>query len=206
MLLTELRPRGHPSVLLAHDLSKFSRFKSKPLRLSVLHPHQMALIFAMPLFPPPSPRYHNNIYSRRSIKCKPLAVSTTPEMSPGWSANAASSNSFCMSPRPKYPRSPLLRALLQSDSVTARSPREISPLLMRSWWASMIFCASSLLRVMFDCARIRMSALYLLTGLRVVILLVLPSRCDPPTARPRERARCRGDQCGQPIPIEGCKR
>lgn len=108
-------------------------------------------------------------------------MSTTPEMSPGWSANAASSNSFCMSPRPKYPRSPLLRALLQSDSVTARSPREISPLLMRSWWASMIFCASSLLRVIFDYAREKVSAFVIFEAwLRVTLVLCYPAKILPP--------------------------
>lgn len=39
--------------------------------------------------------------THRSIKCNPLAVSTTPEIWPGLSAKDASSNSFCMSPRPK---------------------------------------------------------------------------------------------------------
>jgi hypothetical protein len=65
------------------------------------------------------------------IKCKPLAVSTMPEISPGCNAKAASSNSFCMSPWPKYPRSPLFRALLQSDSVCANSSSVISLFLMR---------------------------------------------------------------------------
>lgn len=39
--------------------------------------------------------------TNRSIKCNPLAVSTMPLISPGFNAKAASSNSFCMSPRPK---------------------------------------------------------------------------------------------------------
>lgn len=59
----------------------------------------------------------------RSIKCTPLAVSTTPLTSPGLSAKAASSNSFCIWPFPNIPRSPLFLALLQSLSLIARSPR-----------------------------------------------------------------------------------
>ena len=106
-----------------------------------------------------------------SIKCSPDAVSITGEISPGFRANEASSNSFCMSPCPKNPlllasaavsgrtsarcnpktgnlaletrnltgarqvegetyRSPRLRAELQSDSVVARSPRLVEPLLI----------------------------------------------------------------------------
>ena len=38
-----------------------------------------------------------------SIKCSPDAVSITGEISPGFRANDASSNSFCMSPCPKNP-------------------------------------------------------------------------------------------------------
>ena len=38
-----------------------------------------------------------------SIKCNPDAVSITGEISPGFRANDASSNSFCMSPCPKNP-------------------------------------------------------------------------------------------------------
>jgi hypothetical protein len=38
-----------------------------------------------------------------SIKCNPDAVSITGEISPGFRANDASSNSFCMSPCPKKP-------------------------------------------------------------------------------------------------------
>jgi hypothetical protein len=106
-----------------------------------------------------------------SIRCNPEAVSITGEISPGFRANEASSNSFCMSPCPKNPlllasaaasgrtsamcnpktgnraletrkstgarhvdgrtyRSPRLRAELQSDSVVARSPRLVEPLLI----------------------------------------------------------------------------
>lgn len=36
-----------------------------------------------------------------SIRCRPLAVSTTPLISPGCRPKAATSNSFCMSPLPK---------------------------------------------------------------------------------------------------------
>lgn len=54
MLLTELRPRDYPSVLLAHGLDRLSRLSSqvKPLRLSALRP-PMALLFAMQFWPPP---------------------------------------------------------------------------------------------------------------------------------------------------------
>ena len=38
-----------------------------------------------------------------SIRCTPLAVSTIPLISPGFNANAACSNSFCISPGPKKP-------------------------------------------------------------------------------------------------------
>jgi hypothetical protein len=71
-----------------------------------------------------------------------------PLISPGCSAKAASSNSFCMSPRPKYPRSPFFRALLQSDSVSARAPRLALPLLMVSSCRLIMLRASSLDRVM----------------------------------------------------------
>lgn len=54
MLLTELRPRDYPSVLLAHRLNRLSRLSSqiKPLRLSALRP-PMALLIAMQFWPPP---------------------------------------------------------------------------------------------------------------------------------------------------------
>lgn len=74
----------------------------------------------------------------RSIKCRPLAVSTTELIWPGWRLKAASSNSFCMSPLPKYPRSPRLRADEQSDSVRASSPRVMLPLLIFCSWALII--------------------------------------------------------------------
>ena len=50
-----------------------------------------------------------------SIKCTPLAVSTIPLISPGFSAKAACSNSFCMSPALKKPLHP------QSSSLAHRS-------------------------------------------------------------------------------------
>lgn len=53
-----------------------------------------------------------------SIKCNPDAVSITGEISPGFRANDASSNSFCMSPCPK---NPLLLARQRLRQVT-RAP------------------------------------------------------------------------------------
>lgn len=53
-----------------------------------------------------------------SIKCNPDAVSITGEISPGFRANDASSNSFCMSPCPK---NPLLLARQRLRQVT-RTP------------------------------------------------------------------------------------
>jgi hypothetical protein len=67
-----------------------------------------------------------------SIKCNPDAVSTTWLISPGFNWKAASSNSFCISPLPKNPRSPIFRALLQSDSLTAKSASDTAPLRIRS--------------------------------------------------------------------------
>lgn len=67
------------------------------------------------------------------MRCKPLAVSTTSLSCPTFSANAASSNSFCITPRPKHPRSPNLWALLQSDSRLARLARVSSPDLILRW-------------------------------------------------------------------------
>lgn len=45
----------------------------------------------------------DNACTYLSIRCSPDAVSMTGEISPGFSANEASSNSFCMSPCPKNP-------------------------------------------------------------------------------------------------------
>lgn len=81
------------------------------------------------------------------IKCKPLAVSTIPLIPSFGSAKAASSNSFCISPLPKYPRSPLLRAEEQSDSVSASSPSVESPSWIFFCHFSMVCRASSLERV-----------------------------------------------------------
>ena len=50
-----------------------------------------------------------------SIKCNPDAVSITGEISPGFRANDASSNSFCMSPCPKNPLM-LARQRLRQDT------------------------------------------------------------------------------------------
>jgi len=102
-----------------------------------------------------------------SIKCTPLAVSTSPLTSPGFKANAACSNSFCMSPCPKKPlhrvlsisillpifqctwhvtyRSPFFLALEQSLSLVARSPSPISPLFILLSCPRKMFSASSLL-------------------------------------------------------------
>ena len=79
----------------------------------------------------------------RSMRWTPDAVSTRPLISPGLSAKAASSNSFCISFLPKKPRSPLLRALLQSDSDTARSPSVVCPDLICCSYPLMISVASS---------------------------------------------------------------
>ncbi len=85
-----------------------------------------------------------------SIKCKPEAVSTTWLTSPGLSWKAASSNSFCMSPLPKKPRSPIFLALLQSDSLIANSPRVACPLRIRASWPRIMLMASSFVRVISD--------------------------------------------------------
>jgi hypothetical protein len=82
-----------------------------------------------------------------SIKCSPLAVDTTSLSSPTLSVKATSSNSICISPRPKYPKSPRLRADEQSDSVGARSPSVEAPDRIVCSWTLMISKASSLVRV-----------------------------------------------------------
>jgi hypothetical protein len=69
-------------------------------------------------------------YSVLRIKCKPLSVSMIPLSSPTFKANAASSNGFCMAPRPKEPKSPPFLAELQSLSVLAKSGSVVLPDLM----------------------------------------------------------------------------
>ena len=141
-----------------------------------------------------------------SIRCTPEAVSTTWLISPGFSANAMSSNSFCISPGPKNPlcsalsnvykhagsetnRSPLFLALLQSDSVTERFPRDTSPARMRSSWLLRILIASSLVRVM--------SASRQLLGLRLFLCFtrrwaarILPSFAPRPSGRTAAVTAC----------------
>lgn len=90
------------------------------------------------------PNFHQPVLS---IKCNPLAVSITPLTSPGFKAKAVTSNSFCMSPFLKYPKSPDFLALLQSLSVTASSPKVAAPDLIRDSWPCKILSASSLVRV-----------------------------------------------------------
>lgn len=84
-----------------------------------------------------------------SIRCTPEAVSTMPLISPGFKAKAASSNSFCICPLPKKPRSPFLRELTQSDSDVARSPRVFCPDLICSSYPLRMSIASSFDLVMF---------------------------------------------------------
>ena len=49
------------------------------------------------------PQCRSRKLTHLSIRCSPDGVSTTPLISPGLSAKATSSNSFCMSPWPKNP-------------------------------------------------------------------------------------------------------
>lgn len=86
-------------------------------------------------------------YSMRWIMCTPDSVSMMPEISATSSAKAASSNGFCMRPRPNTPRSPPFRAEEQSLSVRASSSNDTSPETMRSRYADSMASASSLLRV-----------------------------------------------------------
>lgn len=90
---------------------------------------------------------YTEAHSSLSMRCNPLAVSTIPLIWPGCSAKAASSNSLCISPLPKYPKSPLFLAELQSLSLMASSPRDTTPLLIFCSWPLMITMASSLDRV-----------------------------------------------------------
>lgn len=53
------------------------------------------------------------------MMCTPESVSTMPEISPTASACVASSNAFIIWPGPNSPRSPPLRAELQSEAVCA---------------------------------------------------------------------------------------
>ena len=59
----------------------------------------------------------------RRIRCTPESVSTTPLICPTASANVASSNGFCIWPRPKKSRSPPFCALPQSLSLAACAVR-----------------------------------------------------------------------------------
>jgi len=66
--------------------------------------------------PPPSP-LHKKIQPVRRMRCTPLSVSTILLMVPTCNEKVASSNGFCIWPRPNQPRSPLLACEEQSECV-----------------------------------------------------------------------------------------
>lgn len=53
--------------------------------------------------------------------CKPLSVSTMPDISSTFRPNAASSNGFCIIPRLNFPKSPPFLYELQSEYFDASS-------------------------------------------------------------------------------------
>lgn len=65
----------------------------------------------------------------------PLSVSMGCEISPTLRAKAASSNGFCIEPRPNGPRSPLRLAELQSLYFPAKEPKLASPETICSLYA-----------------------------------------------------------------------
>ena len=109
-----------------------------------------------------------------SIRCNPDAVSTIPLTSPGFSAKAASSNSFCISFLPKKPRSPLFQALLRSDPVTAKSPSVVCPDRICCSYPRRISFASSNDLVICGCLQL-LGFLLLLCLTRRWAALIFPS-------------------------------
>lgn len=119
---------------------------------------------------------------------------------PGCRANAASSNSFCISPCPKKPldqlsassdlipetdgtyRSPFFLALLQSDSDTARSPKS-SPDWIRCDKPSRVSMASSFDRVISASLQLLGRLLSLCFTSRW-LQRILPSPCPATSGRP----------------------
>mmetsp|Transcript_18679 Transcript_18679/g.60949 ORF Transcript_18679/g.60949 Transcript_18679/m.60949 type:complete len:216 (+) Transcript_18679:685-1332(+) len=77
----------------------------------------------------------------------PLSEEMGSESCPTSSAKEASSNCFCIAPRPKKPRSPPRLAELQCDSCSARTAKSTSPATIRSRKPSTIATASSWVRV-----------------------------------------------------------
>jgi hypothetical protein len=91
----------------------------------------------------------NYPYSVRRMRWTPLSVSTTSLISPIFKANAASSKAFCICPVPKTPRSPRLRAELQSENFSASSKNFSWDPLISVWYPRRIAIASSFERVIF---------------------------------------------------------
>jgi len=61
-------------------------------------------------------------HSVRRMRWTPESVNTGSDISPTFKLNAASSNGFCIAPRPKGPKSPPLFAEEQSEYFAAISP------------------------------------------------------------------------------------
>lgn len=88
-------------------------------------------------------------YFVRKIMCKPLSVSTIPDISPILSENAASSKGRCMTPRLNFPNEPPFLYELQSEYFEANSSKD-SPESIFFRYFSSISRASLLLRVIFS--------------------------------------------------------
>ena len=82
--------------------------------------------------------------------CTPLSVQIGSLISPTLRENPASSNGFCIAPRPKEPKSPPFFAEEQSEYFEASSAKDASPLTICSLYESKRSNASSFVRVMLS--------------------------------------------------------
>ena len=96
------------------------------------------------------PQFDDIIYAVRRIMWTPESVQTVSLSSPTLSWKAASSNGFCIAPRPKVPRSPPFLAELQSEYLEANSANDARPEVIWSLYPLRRLAASSFERVMLS--------------------------------------------------------
>ena len=89
------------------------------------------------------------------MRWTPLSVSTISLISPIFKAKVASSNGFCICPVPKTPRSPPLRAELQSENSFASWANLSWDPLISVWYPWRISIASAFERVIFSWSKDR---------------------------------------------------
>lgn len=113
-----------------YNIINFTRHKSvfKTLFYYICY-HQFIVVFVCEVHQKKCGFIHSSscIHLIRSMIWRPDSVSMMSDNSPTPNSNAASSNGFCMVPRPNGPKSPPRFAELQSEYFSANCSKVASP-------------------------------------------------------------------------------